>query len=376
MAPFLEHFASLPDPRVVGRSDHKLLDIIAIAVLATICGAEGWDDFEDFGECKQTWLKTFLDLPAGIPSADTFRRVLSALDPEAFTACFVAWMQALVGLTDGKLVAIDGKTARRSFDRAAERSPLHMVSAWIHQNSLTLGQVATDPDSNEITAIPKLLGMLNLRGATVTIDAMGTQKEIAQAIVAKGADYLLALKANQTKLYEQVAQVFSETGTGFFSLVKHTVHETVEEGHGRRELRRVWTTTDLSRIDEASKWAGLRSITMIERERQVGPDGEIASERHYFISSRKRTPARTMASLIRAHWSIENQCHWVLDVAFREDESRIRVGQQNVGLIRKVALNMLKQEKTSKRGIAARRKKAGWDNEYLFRVLSGVVSSG
>jgi hypothetical protein len=194
MAPFIEHFASLPDPRVVGRSDHKLLDIIAIAILGTICGAEGWDDFAVFGECKYGWLKTFLDLPAGIPSADTFRRVLSALDPEAFGACFVTWMQALVGSPDGKLVAIDGKTARRSFDRAAERSPLHLVSAWVHQNSLTLGQVATDPDSNEITAIPKLLGMLNLRGATVTIDAMGTQKEIAQGIVDKGAAYLLALK--------------------------------------------------------------------------------------------------------------------------------------------------------------------------------------
>jgi predicted transposase YbfD/YdcC len=374
MAPFIEHFASLPDPRVVGRSDHKLLDIIAIAILGTICGAEGWDDFAVFGECKCTWLRTFLDLPAGIPSADTFRRVLSALDPEAFSACFVAWIQTLVGSPNGKLVAIDGKTARRSFDRASERSALHLVSAWVHENSLTLGQVATDPDSNEITAIPKLLGMLNLRGATVTIDAMGTQKKIVRAIVDKGADYLLALKANQTKLYEQVAHVFAEAGTGFFSLVKHTVHETVEEGHGRRELRRVWTTMDLSRIEEASKWPGLRSITMVERERQVGPDGEITYERHYFISSRARTSASTMGSLIRAHWSIENRCHWMLDVAFREDESRIRVGQQNVGLLRKVALNLLKQDQTTKRGIAAKRKKAGWDHDYLLRVLSGTIS--
>ncbi|MGK4002228.1 ISAs1 family transposase [Sorangium sp. So ce1036] len=376
MAPFIEHFASLPDPRVVGRSDHKLLDIIAIAILGTICGAEGWDDFADFGECKHGWLKTFLDLPAGIPSADTFRRVLSALDPEAFSACFVAWMQALVGSPDGKLVAIDGKTARRSFDRAAERSPLHLVSAWVQQNSLTLGQVATDPESNEITAIPKLLGMLNLRGATVTIDAMGTQKEIAQGIVDRGAAYLLALKANQTKLYEQVAQIFSEAGTGFFSLVKHTVHETVEEGHGRRERRRVWTTTDLSRITEAPKWPGLRSITMVERERQAGPGGELTSERHYFISSSARTGAKAMASLIRAHWSIENRCHWVLDVAFREDESRVRAGQENIGLLRKIALNLLKQDQTTKRGIAAKRKKAGWNHDYLLRVLSGTIPPG
>lgn len=194
-------------------------------------------------------------------------------------------MQALVGSPDGKPVAIDSKTARRSFDRAAERSPLPLVSAWVHQNDLTLGEVAADPHSNEITAIPKLLGMPNLRGATVTIDAMGTQKEIAQGNVDKGAAYLLALKANQTKLYEQVAQVFSEADTGFFSLVRHTVHETVDEGHGRRERRRVWTTTDLSRITEAPKRPGLRSITIVERERQIGPDGDITSERHYFISS-------------------------------------------------------------------------------------------
>jgi predicted transposase YbfD/YdcC len=374
MALFYEHFATLPDPRVVGRSDHLLLDIISISIVATVCGAEGWDDFEDFGHCKKTWLDTFLALPAGIPSADTFRRVLSALDPEAFRACFIGWMQDLVGTTEGKLVAIDGKTARRSFDRASGRSPLHLVSAWVHQNSLTLGQVATDPESNEITAIPKLLGMLDLRGATVTLDAMGTQKEVAQAIVDKGADYVLALKGNQTNLHKEVEQVFARAGAGIFVLVKHTKHETVEERHGRRERRCVWTTTDLSRIKEASKWPGLRSLTLVERERQVGPNGDVSYERHFFISSRKRAGAKTMAALIRAHWSIENRCHWVLDVAFREDESRVRAGQENLSLLRKVALNLLKKESTSKRGIAAKRKKAGWDHDYLLRVLSGTVA--
>lgn len=374
MTLFHEHFASLRDPRVVGRSDHKLLDILAIAILAMICGADGWDDLSVFGHCKVTWLKTFLDLPAGVPSADTFRRVLSALDPDAFRGCFVTWMQTLVGSTDGKLVAIDGKTARRSFDGAAEQSPLHLVSAWVHQNNLTLGQRATDPGSNEITAVPKLLGMLNLRGATVTLDAMGTQKEIAQKILDKEAHYILALKGNQTKLHQEVAHVFAEAGTGFFSLVKHTMHETIEEGHGRRELRRVWTTADLSRIKEAAKWPGLRSITMVERERQVGSGDETTYEQHYFISSHARKGAKAMGTMIRAHWAIENQCHWVLDVAFREDESRIRAGQENVALLRKIALNLLKQEHSIKRGIAAKRKAAGWDHDYLLRVLSGTVS--
>lgn len=374
MTPFHQHFASLPDPRVVGRSEHRLLDIVAVAILAIICGADGWDDFEDFGKCKESWLKSFLDLSSGIPSADTFRRVLSAIDPEAFRRCFVAWMQALVGSTEGKLVAIDGKTARRSFERAAGRSPLHMVSAWVQQNNLTLGQFATDPESNEITAIPKLIEMLDLRGATVTIDAMGAQKGIAQAIVNKEADYILALKGNQTKLHEDVARLFSEADTGFFSLVKHTMHETIDERHGRRELRRVWVTTDVHRIEETSKWPKLRSVILVERERQVGPDGAISYERQYFISSLARTGAKKMASLIRGHWSIENGCHWVLDVAFREDESRIRVGQENVSLLRKIALNLLKQDATTKRGIAAKRKKAGWDHDYLLRVLSGTIS--
>ena len=373
MGLFFDHFAPLPDPRVVGRSNHKLINIVAIGILGTICGAEGWDDLEVFGEAKQKWLGTFLDLPAGTPSADTFRRVFSALDPSAFRACFIDWMQALTGTTEGKLVVIDGKTARRSFDRASERSPLHLVSAWVHENSLTLGQVATDVKSNEITAIPALLALLELRKATVSIDAMGTQKEIAKKIVDKGADYILAVKENQPKLHEEIAHVFSEAGTGMFSLVKHTCHETVDEAHGRREVRRVWTSSDLSRISEAKKWAGLRTITMVESERQVGADGEVTRQRRYFISSRERTDAKKMAGLIRAHWSIENSCHWVLDVAFREDDSRIRTGQENFALLRKIALGLLKQETTLKRGIRAKSKNAGWNHDYLLRVLSGPI---
>jgi Transposase len=375
MAMFHQHFASVPDPRVCARSDHKLLDILAISILAVLCGADGWDDLASFGRCKEPWLRTFLDLPAGIPSADTFRRVLSALDPEAFGRAFIAWMQALVGETKGKLVALDGKTARHSFDRAKEKSALHLVSAWVRENQLTLGQVATEEKSNEITAIPALLGMLDLRGAVVTIDAMGAQKEIAKDILAKEADYILALKGNQGNLHAQTAEFFKDAGTERFESVNHTYHETQEEAHGRREVRRVWNSHDLSTIPEASKWPSLKSVTLIEREREA--NGKVEVERHYYISSRSRAGARWLSERIRGHWSIENQCHWVLDIAFREDESRIRSdhGPENFGLLRKIALNLLKQEKDCKRGIAAKRKISGWDQDYLLKVLSGEVGT-
>jgi predicted transposase YbfD/YdcC len=373
MAMFHQHFADVPDPRVRARSDHKLLDILAVSILAVICGADGWDDIARFGRCKEKWLATVLELPSGIPSADTFRRVLSALDPNAFQQAFVAWMQELVGSTEGKLVAIDGKTARRSFDRANEKSALHLVSAWVRDNQLTLGQLATEEKSNEITAIPILLGMLDVRGAVVTIDAMGAQKEIAKVIVAKEADYILALKANHGNFHAQAVEFFQGAGTEQFESVNHTYHETHNEAHGRREARRVWSSFDLSTLPDASKWPSLKSVTMIEREREA--NGKIEVERHYYISSRSRAGARWLSERIRGHWSIENQCHWVLDVAFREDESRIRTdhGPENFGLLRKIALNLLKQERGGKMGIAAKRKVSGWDQDYLLKVLSGEV---
>jgi predicted transposase YbfD/YdcC len=372
MPMFHQHFADVPDPRVGARSAHKLLDIIAISILAVICGADGWDEIAAYGRLKESWLKTFLDLPEGIPSADTFRRVLSALDPGAFRRAFTAWMQALVGDLKGKLVAIDGKTARRSFDRAAETSALHLVNAWVRDNQLVLGQLATEEKSNEITAIPALIGLLDLRGATVTIDAMGTQKEIAKAIVEQDADYILAVKGNQGNLHEQIVEFFKGAGSETFQGVAHTFHETEDKAHGRRETRRAWSTHDLSSIDEASKWSSVRSITLVESKREV--DGKATEvERRYYISSRPRAGARWLSERIRWHWSVENQCHWVLDVAFREDESRIRTdhGPENFGLLRKIALNMLKQEKSFKMGISAKRKVAGWDHDYMLKVLSG-----
>ena len=253
-----------------------------------------------------------------------------------------------------------------------KKSVLHLVSAWIQDNQLVLGQIATEDKSNEITAIPTLLGMLDVRGATVTIDAMGAQKEIAKTIIEKEADYILALKGNQGNLHAQVVEFFKDAGTKQFENVSHTFHETHDEAHGRREVRRVWSSTDLSIILDASKWP-LKSITLIEREREM--NGKIEVERHYYISSRSRAGARWLSERIRGHWSIENQCHWVLDVAFREDESRIRSdhGPENFGLLRKTALNLLKQEKGCKSGIAAKRKLSGWNQDYLLKVLSGEI---
>jgi predicted transposase YbfD/YdcC len=374
MTLFRKHFSAIPDPRVQGRSDHLLLDIFAITILAVICGADGWDDIAEFGRLKQPWLSTFLELPAGIPSADTFRRVFSALKPNAFRCAFVGWAQDLVGATQGKLVVLDGKTARRSFDRTTGKSALHLVSAWVRDNHLTLGQIATEAKSNEITAIPALLGILDVRGAIVSIDAMGTQKAIAQTIVDQGADYLLALKGNQGKLHAQVADFFADAETERFADAVPTVHQTCDEAHGRREVRRVRISEDLSTIAEATKWPALKSIILVERERQTGDT--IEREQRYFISSRGQVGAELMASLIRGHWSIENECHWVLDIAFREDDSRIRRnhGPENFGLVRKIALNLLKQETTYKRGIAAKRKLAGWDHDYLLKILSGPAA--
>lgn len=372
MALFTQHFADVPDPRTKELCDHVFLDIVAIAILGCICGAEGWDDLADFGEAKKAWLQTFLELPNGIPSADTFQRVFSSMLPGPFRKAFVAWMQTLVGATNGTLVALDGKTARRSFRKASEGSPLHVVRAWSAKNHLVLGQVATDTKSNEITALPKLLDLLSLEGAVVTIDAMGTQKAIAAKIVEKGADYVLVLKENHPTLYAEVEQAFAgaEDGTPAVACTKYEAHE---KGHGRTERRRVWTTMRLEDVPSHKEWEGLASISRVDRTFTDGT-GKTSSETRYVISSLSTT-ARRMAELVRGHWGIENGCHWVLDVAMREDESRIHAGfgAENFALVRNVALNLLKQEKTKKRGVAAKRKICGWDQDYLLRVLSGEI---
>jgi predicted transposase YbfD/YdcC len=362
-------FETLPEPRVERTRVHPLVNILTIALLAMICVGEGWEDMEDFSDAKQAWLGTFLDLRHGIPSADTFRRVLSALNPTAFNACFIAWAQALSGGTAGKLLAIDGKTVRHSFDRATGRKALHVVSAWIAENRLALGQIATEEKSNEITAIPQLLTLLDIRGATITVDAMGCQRAIAEQVIDQGADYLMGLKGNQGTAHKEVEEFFTDASATAFRDLDYTFHETVDGSeHGRVEVRRAWASQELGWFQDLSKWKGLRSIVMIESERTIGSDTSI--ERRYYWSSHV-VDAKAFGEMIRGHWGIENQLHWCLDVAFREDESRIRTdhGPENLALLRKLAMNLARSERSRKKGIQAKRKRAAWDDAYLLTLL-------
>jgi len=362
-------FEELPDPRVERTRLHPLMNVLIIALLTMICVGEGWEDMEAFGLAKQAWLSTFLDLKHGIPSEDTFRRVLSALDPKAFNACFIAWVQALSGGTAGKLVPIDGKTVRHSFNRATGKKALHVVSAWIANNRLSLGQLATEEKSNEITAIPKLLELLDIRGATITVDAMGCQRHIAAKVIEQGGDYIMGLKGNQEIAHKEVEEFFTEARAHDFRGTEHSFHESVDGSeHGRVEVRRVWSSQELDWFEDRSKWMGLRSIIMIESERTVGAG--TSSERRYYWSSHA-VDAGTFAAMIRGHWGIENELHWCLDVGFREDESRIRTdhGAENIALLRKVAMNLAKSERSFKRGIQAKRKQAAWDDAYLLKLL-------
>ena len=364
-----EHFADVVDPRINRTKDHLLIDILTIAILAVICGADGWVGIETYGKAKHTWLKTFLDLPNGIPSHDTFARVFARLEPEQLQASFLSWVRSVCRLTDGEIIAIDGKTARGSYDTGKDKGAMHMVSAWASQNRLVLAQRKVDDKSNEITAIPELLKVLDLKGCIVTIDAMGTQKNIAARILEQGADYVLALKANQGNLFEDVEQLFSWARSQGFKDIEHEFYQTLDGEHGRVEKRRYWSMANVDALIDAEKWAGFSSITMVESIRSC--NGETSTQLRYYINS-LAPDARRLAGSIRGHWSVENPLHWVLDVGFREDDCRIRTGHapENFTLLRHLAVSALNQETTAKVGTKNKRLQAGWDNDYLLKVLA------
>jgi predicted transposase YbfD/YdcC len=378
MRALAEHLARVEDPRVERSRVHTLLAVMTMAICGVICGAESWVEIAEFGRTKADWFATFLDLPQGMPSHETFGRVFARLDARQFAACFAAWMRAVAEVLPTQVIALDGKTVRRSHDRGAGKAARHLVSAWATANRLVLAQVAVDEKSNEITAVPVLLRQLALKGCLVTIDAMGCQQEIAAQIVEQEADYVLALKDNQPNLHEEVVNTFALLRASGFAEVAPAAWShwrQVGKGHGRLELRAHWVVADPAILSYLTQrvvaWPGLRAIGLVEAERRLS-DGQTTREARYYLLSLPLT-ARTFGTAVRRHWSIEHQVHWVLDVAFGEDDSRVRVGDAaaNFAVLRRLALHLLQQETTAQCGLKAKRLKAGWSEPYLLKVLAG-----
>ena len=364
-----DHFADLSDPR---RREviYPLINIVTIALCAVICGAEDFVTIAHFGRKKKDWLAKFLDLSAGIPSHDRFNAVLGAIQPAEFEKCLLSWITALHDITDGQLVAIDGKTLRRSFDAASSKSAIHMVSAWATANHISLGQVVVDEKSNEITAIPKLLRMLELSGCLVTIDALGCQTEIAQEIVAAGADYVLAVKGNQPTLHEGIVDFFADHSEDDFARVKVSRHLTREKGHGRKEERSYLVCPVPDDLPDRHRWTNLKAIGVAIRDTLRGT--KPSHDARFYILS-KKISGRRFAETVRGHWGIENSLHWQLDVAFAEDQCRVRKGHAdaNFSLLRRSALSLLKNNDRHQLGIKNKRLAAGWDDDYLLEILFG-----
>jgi predicted transposase YbfD/YdcC len=365
----LRLFRDMPDPRMVGKISHKLHDILVITVCAVLCGLEHWTQIEDFAQAHESWFRTFLDLPNGIPSHDTFGKVLAALDPQAFEQRIQQWIHALFdSVSQGTHIAIDGKTLRRSFDHASGKAAIHLINAYVHENHAVFAQLKVDDKTNEITAIPSLLEMLQLEEATVTIDAMGCQKDIAQKIVDQGGHYVLALKGNQSTLQEDV-QAFMDDRIAHGVTRQGDYYETVEKSHGRLETRKCWTCWQADWLTQRHAWAGLATMVAVECTRTI--HDKTSTERRYFISSHSGRQAQKLAALIRNHWRVENQLHWTLDVCFNEDQCRVRIANaaENLARIRRISLLLLQQEKTCKLGIKSKRAKAAYDRDYLLTLL-------
>jgi predicted transposase YbfD/YdcC len=365
----VKHFGKLEDPRIDRTKLHSLTDILAIAICAVICDADGWIDVENYGSAKHAWLSTFLALPNGIPSHDTFGRVFARIDPTQFQHCFMRWMRDIYRVTNGEVIPIDGKTLRHSFDNTIGQSPIHMVSAWASTNRLVLGQLKVDDKSNEITAIPELLQVLDIAGCMVTIDALGCQKSITEQIITQKGAYTLALKENHPTLYTDVQALFTAIRAGNGPASDY--YETYDQNHGRSERRRYWTTSVLDTLRTKDQWCELHAVGMVEAERSV--NGVTSCEQRYYILSSAST-AKSFGHAVRSHWEIENMVHWVLDLAFREDECRIRMehGPENFAVLRHIALNLLRQETSFKGSIKSKRHRAGWNDIYLAKVLNSA----
>jgi predicted transposase YbfD/YdcC len=369
----LRFFRDMPDPRA-RNVVHKLHDILVIAICAVICGADGWAEVEVFAHSKLAWFRTFLGLPGGVPSHDTFGRVFARLDPDAFERRFVNWVTALSGGGGGKLVAVDGKAIRRSFEHGWDASGMaHLVSAFVDANRAVVAQVAVADKSNEIDAIPRLLSLFDLAGATVTVDALGCQREVARQVVDCGGDYVLAVKDNQPTLHARVKALLDEAILDRFEGMGHDAHQETCGGHGRVETRRAWVTGDVHWLgdDLRGLWPGLASVAAVECTRAVA-GGATSTERRYFIASLPGTDAAGVLAAVRGHWAVENKLHWQLDVSFREDERRIRAGHgaENYSRLCRLALNLLKRDTSVKIGVHGKRLKAGWDEHYLLRLLT------